>query len=64
METLAAGLLLAGSFGIDARDLLYWLQGVRDEFAERPRAFILGPVSAVATATGTLILLTGVLQAL
>jgi hypothetical protein len=64
VETLAAGLLVGGSVGVDARDLLYWLQGIGDEFAERPPAFILGPISAVATTAGTFILLVGVLQAL
>ena len=64
VATLAAGLLVGASVTIDSRDLLYWMQGMKDEFAERPLAFVLGPISAAAVATGTAILVIGVLVAL
>ena len=64
LETLAAALLVTGSLAIDARDLTYWTQRVADEFAQRPRAFLLGPISAAAVATGTVILSVGALRAL
>lgn len=64
VESLAAALLVAGSLSIDGRDLLYWKQDITDEFVERPPAFVLGPISAAATATGTVILSIGALQAL
>jgi hypothetical protein len=64
VETLASGLVVGASVAIDARDLLYWVQGTKDEFVERPPAFVLGPLSAAAVAAGTIIFLVGVLQAL
>jgi hypothetical protein len=64
VETLASGLLVGASVAVYARDLLYWVQGVKDEFTERPPTFVLGPISAAATAGGTAIFLIGVVQAL
>lgn len=64
VETLAAGLVVGASVAIDARDVIYWVKRIKDEFVERPFAFVLGPMSAFAVAAGTIIFLVGVLQAL
>ena len=45
-------------------DTLNWLQGVRDEFAQRPLGFYLGGVSAVLAIAGLSILIAGVAQGL
>jgi hypothetical protein len=64
VETLAAALLVGSSVAVGARDLLYWTQGVHDEFVERPPAFVLGPIGAVASVIGAAIFLIGALRAL
>lgn len=64
LETLAAWLLVAASAVLDVKDTLNWLQGVGDEFVERPLGFYLGGVSAVLGSGGLGILTVGVLRAL
>jgi hypothetical protein len=63
LETLAAWLLVAASAVLDLKDTLNWLQGIRDEFLERPPGFYLGAVSALLGGVGLAILTAGVLRA-
>lgn len=62
-ETLAAWLMVAASVLLDSKDTLNWLQGVKDEFAEkRIVALGLGGLSSLAGLAGVGILLVGVIQ--
>jgi hypothetical protein len=61
-ETMAAWLLVGSSAVLGVKDTLNWLQGVRDEFAERPAGFYLGGVAALLGTGGLAILIAGVLQ--
>jgi hypothetical protein len=64
-EILAAVLLVAGSILIAAKDTVNWMQGVEDEFAERPALpRLLGGAGVVASTAGFVLVLTGVLRAL
>ena len=61
-ETPAAWLMVAASVVLDVKDTLNWLQGVGDEFVERPAGFYLGGVSALLGSVGLAILTVGVLR--
>ncbi len=61
-ETTAAWLMVAAAAVLDMKDGLNWLQGVRDEFVERPPGFYLGAVSALLGSAGLAIFATGVLR--
>lgn len=63
LEQVAAILMVAASFLLDAKDTLNWLYGTTDEFAEKPRLpLIMGGASAFASLVGIFIILVGVLQ--
>lgn len=62
-EVLAAWLLVAASAVLNVKDALNWLQGIGDEFVERPVGFWLGGVSAALGSVGLAILTAGVLRA-
>lgn len=65
VETLAAGLMVAASILLDAKDTLNWRMGIQDEFAERPiLPLLLGGLSSLASLVGILIILVGVIQGL
>ncbi len=64
VEAVAAWLLVASSVVLAVKDTLNWLQGVRDEFVERPPGFFLGAVSALLGTGGLTILVVGVLRGL
>lgn len=61
METFAASLLVGSSVLIAARDTLNWIQGVKDEFQQRPRlARALIITGIIAAVPGLCILIFGV----
>jgi hypothetical protein len=63
IETLAAGLMVAASGLLDAKDTLNWGMGIQDEFAENARLpLALGGLSSLASLLGSLIILVGVIQ--
>jgi hypothetical protein len=65
LEAIAAFFLVANSFLIAAKDTINWMQGVNDEFAERPwlpRA--LGVLGVFLGIPGLLILVYGVFRGL
>jgi hypothetical protein len=65
LELVAAGLMVAASVLLDAKDTLNWLMKVQDEFAEKPALpLLLGGLSSLASLVGAVILTIGVLQAL
>ena len=64
IETLAASLLVASSAFLHAGNSLHWLQGVRDEFAERPPGFFLVGFSTILAVAGLAILVVGVFDGL
>jgi hypothetical protein len=64
LAVAAAVLLVSGSFLLDAKDTINWLQGVTDEFVEHPPGFVMGGVSGVAAAAGLLIVIVGDIRAL
>ncbi len=61
---VAAGLVVAESAVIDAKDTINWLTGVKDEFTEKTKTTPLAALGAVAVTTGLGIFLVGVLTAL
>lgn len=64
-ESLAAWLLVTGSMFLAAKDTFYWIQGIRDEFAQRPPSgIVLGSLSAVSSALGLAIITFGVFRGL
>lgn len=64
-ETFAASLLVLFSFAIAAKDTINWMQGVNDEFRERPPVpKALGLVGVPLGLIGLAILAFGVLRAL
>ena len=63
VENLAAWLMVIASVLLDAKDTINWLQGTKDEFAEkRQLPLALGGLSSVASIVGVAIILVGVLQ--
>jgi hypothetical protein len=64
LETLAALLLVAGSALLGGKDTLNWLQGVKDEFQEKPLGFTLGGLSALCSIAGIILFLVGVIGGL
>lgn len=65
LETLAAALIVAASFLLDAKDTLNWRMGIQDEFAQKPALpLALGGLSSIASLVGILIMLVGVVQGL
>lgn len=64
LETLAAWLLVGGSFGIAAGDTLLWLGGAKDAFAERPPGFFLQAIGGPLSGAGITIVTIGVLKGL
>ncbi len=63
-ETVAALLLVASSVVLGTKDMLNWLQGVRDEFAERSVGYYLGGLNVVLSSVGLVILIVGAVQGL
>jgi hypothetical protein len=63
-KTGAAALLVAGSVALGVKDTLNWLQGIKDEFVERPPGLALGGISAVLFTAGLVIVIVGDAQAL
>jgi hypothetical protein len=63
-EAIAAGCMVASSVLLGLKDTLYWLQGVEDEFSQKPNAFVLNIPLTLAFAAGTTILTVGVLRGL
>jgi hypothetical protein len=65
VELFAAGLMVAASVLLDAKDTLNWLLKVQDEFAEKPPLpLALGGLSSLASLVCAVILLVGVWQSL
>ena len=64
IEAWAAGLLVAGSLFLGAKDTVNWRQGVQDEFKEMPRVgMILGALSVLTATAGLFIIVVGVVRA-
>jgi hypothetical protein len=63
-NTLAAGLLVASSAFQDASSIVNWLQGVKDEFAQRSPGFQLAVINALLASVGLAILIYGVFRGL
>lgn len=65
IELLAAWLMVIASITLDAKDTINWLQGIQDEFAERPVVpLALGGISSLASIAGIAIILVGVIDGL
>jgi hypothetical protein len=64
VKALAASLMVAESVFLAAKDTLNWVQGVKDEFVERPPGVVLGGISVLLGMGGLLILIIGVFQGL
>jgi hypothetical protein len=64
VKILAASFMVAESAFLAMKDTLNWIQGVKDEFVERPRGLYLGGISIVTGIVGLLILIVGVFLAL
>jgi hypothetical protein len=63
LELAAAWLMVLASILLDAKDTINWLQGIKDEFAEKPRLpLLLGGLSSLFSLAGTVIILIGVLM--
>ena len=60
VKTLAASLMVAESGFLAAKDTLNWVQGVKDEFVERPPGVVLGGISILLGVVGLLIFIVGV----
>ena len=61
IETLAASLMVAESGLLAAKDILNWVQGVKDEFVERPPGgMVLGGSSVLLGVVGLLIFMVGI----
>ncbi len=62
-ELIAAWLMVGASVLLNAKDTINWLQGIKDEFVEKPRVpLALGGLSALASLVGIVIILIGVMQ--
>jgi hypothetical protein len=61
---VAAGLVVASSALIAAKDTVNWLTGVQDEFGEKAKTAPLGTLGAFGETTGIGIFLVGVLTSL
>ena len=65
LETLAAALMVGASVLLDIKDTINWLQGVKDEFAEKPKLpLLLGALSSLASLASIAIFTVGVVQGL
>ena len=65
MELAAAWLMVIASIALNAKDTINWLQGIEDDFAEKPLIpTICGVVSALTSIIGITIILVGVIQGL
>jgi len=64
LETMGASLLVASSALLNGGNTLNWLQGVQDEFAERPVGHALTSASALLATAGLAILVVGVFAGL
>ncbi len=64
LETLAASCMVGASVLLSIKDTLYWLQGTKDEFAEKPVAFLLNVPLSIGFLAGAIILTIGVLRGL
>jgi len=64
LETVGASLLVASSAFQDGSSIVNWLQGVRDEFAERSPGLTLATINALLAVAGLTILLVGVIRGL
>ena len=65
LELAAAWLMVIASVLLDGKDTLNWLQGVQDEFAEKPPLpLLMGGLSALASMAGIAIILIGVIKGL
>ena len=62
-ELVAAWLMVISSITLNAKDTINWLQGVEDEFAEKPiMPTVLGAISALTSIVGIGIILVGVIR--
>lgn len=62
LELLAVWFMVGASVLLNAKDTLNWLQGIKDEFAEKPRLpLALGGLSAVGSLLGMTIIIIGVI---
>lgn len=61
-ERRAGTVLVVSTILLDIKDTLNWLQGVRDEFVERPVGYYLGGISSIASLAGLAILILGAVQ--
>ena len=64
LETVGASLLVASSAFQDGSAIVNWLQGVRDEFAERSPGLTLATINALLAVAGLAILVVGVIRGL
>jgi hypothetical protein len=64
LETAAASLLVAGTAFQAASSILNWIQGVRDQFADRSFGLKLATVNSVLASAGLAILVVGVFRGL
>ena len=64
VESTAAGLILASAAFQEASSITNWLQGTRDEFAERSLGLAFAIVNSVLVSAGVLILAVGVVKGL
>lgn len=63
-DDVAAGLVVASSALIAAKDILNWLTGVQDEFGEKAKTLPLAALAAIGEPIGIGIFVIGVLTAL
>jgi hypothetical protein len=65
VKTLASSLMVAESGFLVAKDTPNWVQGVKDEFVERPPVgMVLGGISILLGVVGLLIFIVGIFQGL
>ncbi|MEM7033954.1 MAG: hypothetical protein AAF629_30720 [Chloroflexota bacterium] len=65
VELIAAWLMVISSLALNAKDTINWLQGVGDEFVEKPiLPTMLGAISALTSIVGIGIILVGVIRGL
>lgn len=65
LELAAAWSMVLSSVFLNAKDTINWLQGVKDEFAEKPPLpIILGVLSSLTSFIGIIIIAFGVFQGL
>ena len=62
MEVIAASCMVGSSVLLGLKDTLYWRLGVKDEFAEKPVAFLLNVPLTILFALGLLIIAVGVIR--